>query len=66
MDAIAADYPNVRQALEWLRSNEPPVFAAVVANLRRFWIISAELDEGRRWLDLAIAAAGSPDVRWMS
>jgi len=63
MEAIAGDYPNVRQALQWLRSAEPATFASTVADLRRFWIISGELDEGARWLELAIAAADSPEVR---
>jgi predicted ATPase len=63
MEAIAADYSNIRQALGWLRTTEPPTFVGTVTHLSRFWIISAELDEGRRWLELAVAAADSPDVR---
>jgi hypothetical protein len=53
----------VRQALQWLRTAEPGTFARTIADLRRFWIISRELDEGARWLELGIAAADAPDVR---
>jgi len=63
MEAVAQDYPNVRQALQWLRAAEPATFASTVAHLRRFWNISGQLDEGARWLELAIAAADSPEVR---
>ena len=63
MEAIVKDYANVRQALEWLQTADPAAFASRVADLRRFWIISADLDEGARWLELAVAAADSPEVR---
>jgi predicted ATPase len=63
MEAIAVDYPNVRQALEWLHTTEPSTFARTAADLRRFWIISADLGEGGRWLELAVTAADSTEVR---
>jgi predicted ATPase len=63
MEAVAADYANIRQALGWLRTTDPPTFVDTVAALSRFWIISAELDEGKRWLELAVAGAHSPEIR---
>jgi predicted ATPase len=63
MEAIAADYPNVRQALEWLRTKEPASLSRTIADLCRYWIISSELDEGARWLELAVDHADSPEVR---
>ena len=63
METIARDYPNVRQALQWLRTAEPGTFARTAGNLRRFWIVSGELDDGARWLELATEAADSPEAR---
>lgn len=56
-DTLAADYPNLRAALEWLLDSGAAGDALRLAGaLWWFWSVRGSSEEGRRWLERALAA----------
>jgi predicted ATPase/class 3 adenylate cyclase len=61
---VEVEYDNFRVALPWAAQTEPPLFVQLAGALGWFWLRTARLDEGREYLDAALAAdAGSPRMR---
>src|SRR5205823_14696978 len=46
---------NLRAALEWSSPVYPEMYARLVAALWRFWYVRGYLNEGRRWMEAALA-----------
>jgi hypothetical protein len=58
---VAADYDNLRSALEWARDNdEGEVLLRLAASLAGYWRVRAVYRESRSWLQLALERASSP------
>jgi predicted ATPase len=58
---LAADYDNLRSALEWARDqDEHEVLLRLAAALAGYWHIRALYREARGWLQLALERASSP------
>src|SRR4051794_31648307 len=54
---LAAEYDNLRAALEWAATSElAAVFVSLAADLWRFWLVRGLWSEGRAWLRRALAA----------
>ncbi len=63
---LEADYDNLRAALGWLaHSSEPEAFLRLARSLWRFWLYRGPYNEGRAWLERALACDGetSPKLR---
>jgi predicted ATPase/DNA-binding SARP family transcriptional activator len=63
--AIATLVPeqhNLRGALEWSSAHAPGLLLELAGNLGGFWAVTGALEEGRRWLELALAVP-SPSKR---
>ena len=59
--SLAADYDNVRSALEWARDHdEDEVLLRLAAALVTYWHVRAVYREARSWLQLALERASSP------
>jgi predicted ATPase len=56
LERLHLDLENIRRALTWSFSNSPPLGASFVRALRRFFEIRGYYAEGKRWLEMAIAA----------
>jgi predicted ATPase/DNA-binding CsgD family transcriptional regulator len=55
---IEAELPNLRAALVWFaEQDDAPRLLRLTAALAVFWHLRTHLDEGRRWLERALAAA---------
>jgi predicted ATPase len=58
---VAADYDNLRSALEWARDHdEGEVLLRLAAALAGYWRLRAVYREARSWLQLALERASSP------
>lgn len=57
IEALEADYDNIRSALERAVESEPAVALRMAAGLTPFWKTRGYFREGREWLDGALAAA---------
>jgi predicted ATPase/DNA-binding CsgD family transcriptional regulator len=56
--------PNLRAALEWSLRSDPELALRIAGGLAWFWHTRANLAEGRRWLERALAAVdGDPGLR---
>jgi predicted ATPase/class 3 adenylate cyclase len=63
LNALEADYANVRTALEYLRDRESLLLRCAAA-LWRFWRVRGYLVEGRTWLGIALSTTEAlPDLR---
>ena len=54
---VMAEMPNIREALEYSLATSPTSALQMSSDLRPIWLTAGMLSEGRRWLDLALAAA---------
>jgi tetratricopeptide (TPR) repeat protein len=64
LDRLEREHDNLRAALDWSLANEPEIALRLAAALARFWARRTHLQEGRRWLEKALAQpAVSPSVR---
>ena len=54
------EQPNLRAALDWLMAHEPREGLRMANAMRSFWYGSGFADEGRCWLQAAIAANPEP------
>jgi predicted ATPase/transcriptional regulator with XRE-family HTH domain len=59
---LAADAQNLTAALAWLLDRDLPAAAALVGDLRNFWYAAGRFEEGRRWAEAVLAAAGAPSA----
>jgi non-specific serine/threonine protein kinase len=58
VDRLEAEHPNLRAALGWLAgTNQAEAHLRLVAALGWFWYLADHLQEGRKWLEQALAAA---------
>ena len=63
---LEADHDNLRAALDWLaHRGEPEAFLRLARSLKMLWIFHGPHEEGRAWLEQALARAGeaSPLLR---
>lgn len=58
MVELADARSELRGALAWTVDHEPVLALALAGSLTRFWVACGELDEGRAWLERALAAGG--------
>ena len=55
MNRLDAEEENLRAALRWLFANDYPAAARMCESLARFWYVRGLLEEGRHWLEEALA-----------
>jgi predicted ATPase/DNA-binding SARP family transcriptional activator/Tfp pilus assembly protein PilF len=55
---LESDLDNIRAALRWANSAEPEFMLQIAGLLKLFWRVRGHLDEGRRWLESALAHGG--------
>ncbi len=60
LDRLTVEHENLRVALGWTVDHEPETALGLVGALHWFWYVRGHLNEGRRWLASALAAA--PDA----
>jgi serine/threonine-protein kinase PknK len=53
---LMREMPNIREVLAFKLEDSPPAAVEMMGALRPFWFTRGMLSEGRRWLDLALAA----------
>ena len=66
LNRLEADHDNLRAALDWLaHSGEPEAFLRLARSLSIFWLFRGPYEEGRAWLEQALARDGetSPLLR---
>lgn len=63
---LADDHDNLRSALAWALDHEPETALRMTEALGWFWYLNDRSREGRRWLELALAAAEGPPMARMS
>ena len=61
-ERLRADYPNLRQALEWAAERNDPRLLELATALVTYWSVSPRLAEGRQWLQTAISSAATDDT----
>ena len=61
-ERLRADYPNLRQALEWAAERNDPRLLELTTALVTYWSVSPRLAEGRQWLQTAISSAATGDT----
>jgi predicted ATPase len=71
LDRLETDLDNLRAAMAWfLARDEAEQALRLAVALARFWDYHSRLDEGRRWLETALARASadavSPNLRGMA
>jgi predicted ATPase/DNA-binding CsgD family transcriptional regulator len=59
---LRADYPNLRQALEWATERSGPGFLELATLLVAYWSVSTRLAEAKLWLRAAIDASPAGDM----
>ena len=57
-----ADYPNLRQALEWAAERKDQGFLELATLLVAYWSVSTRLAEAQQWLRAAIDASPAGDM----
>jgi predicted ATPase len=63
LDAIGMERENIRAALEWQRSADPPeAFVRLVAAASSYWLAAGFLTESRPWLEAAIRTDSRPSM----
>jgi non-specific serine/threonine protein kinase len=62
---LAAEQDNLQAALVWSLDHEPETALQMAEALGFFWYLSDRWSEGRRWLELALAAADRPPMARM-
>ncbi len=55
---LDADLDNIRAALRWADQESPELMLELAGLLKLFWRVRGHLDEGRRWLESALAHDG--------
>jgi predicted ATPase/DNA-binding SARP family transcriptional activator/Tfp pilus assembly protein PilF len=55
---LDADLDNIRAALRWADRASPELMLELAGLLKLFWRVRGHLDEGRRWLESALAHEG--------
>jgi non-specific serine/threonine protein kinase len=66
VDRLEPEHPNLRAALDWLIGHGAADSAVRLAGgLMGFWFIQGHLQDGARWLEMALATGdgGDPDAR---
>jgi predicted ATPase/DNA-binding SARP family transcriptional activator len=59
LHVVAREHENVRAALEWsLPESAPALAGRIAASLLRYWQVRGHLNEGRRWVERALASSG--------
>ncbi|MDP9313911.1 MAG: tetratricopeptide repeat protein [Chloroflexota bacterium] len=62
---LETEHDNLRLALQWaLGHRRGEIALRVCAALWRFWWLHGHLDEGRRWLEQALAGDDLPGLAW--
>jgi predicted ATPase/DNA-binding CsgD family transcriptional regulator len=59
LNRLEADHDNLRAALDWLaHRGEPEAFLRLARSLANYWFFRGPYEEGRAWLEQALARAG--------
>jgi predicted ATPase/DNA-binding XRE family transcriptional regulator len=59
---LEGENPNLRAALVWTtQSGKGELAIRIATSLRRFWSVRGHLEEGRRWLEAALASCPAPN-----
>jgi predicted ATPase/DNA-binding CsgD family transcriptional regulator len=59
---LRADYPNLRQALEWAAERQDPRLLELATLLVAYWSVSTRLAEAQQWLRAAIDTSPADDM----
>jgi predicted ATPase/DNA-binding CsgD family transcriptional regulator len=63
LERIRLEHGNLRSALDWSETNIPGEGLRLASILGVYWYVVGQLDEGRRWLEGALAVAGESPER---
>jgi predicted ATPase/DNA-binding CsgD family transcriptional regulator len=63
LEKIRQEHDNLRSALDWSETGAPEDGLRLATGLGAYWYVSGHLDEGRRWLERALAITGESSVR---
>jgi predicted ATPase/DNA-binding CsgD family transcriptional regulator len=61
-ERLRADYPNLRQALEWAAEHQDQRLLELATSLVAYWSVSTRLAEAQKWLRIAISASPAADI----
>jgi predicted ATPase/DNA-binding CsgD family transcriptional regulator len=61
-ERLRAEYPNLRQALEWAAEHKDERLVELAALLVVYWSVSTRLAEAQQWLRTAISASPASDI----
>jgi predicted ATPase/DNA-binding CsgD family transcriptional regulator len=61
-ERLRADYPNLRQALEWAAAHQDQGLLELATLLVAYWSVSTRLAEAQKWLRVAISASPAADI----
>lgn len=56
LDRLEVEHDNLRLALQWALTHNPPLTLALVSALAEFWAMRGHDYEARRWIDQVLAA----------
>jgi predicted ATPase/DNA-binding CsgD family transcriptional regulator len=63
LEKVRLEHDNLRGALDWSEANLPEEGLRLASILGVYWYVVGQLDEGRRWLEGALAVAGESSER---
>jgi predicted ATPase/DNA-binding CsgD family transcriptional regulator len=61
-ERLRAEYPNLRQALEWAAEHKDERLVELATLLVAYWSVSTRLAEAQQWLRTAIGASPASDI----
>ena len=62
LDRLEDEHDNLRAAMQWSLTNDPPLAVRLGVSVRNFWLLHSHLSEGYRWLKAALENGGEPPV----
>ncbi|HUR99530.1 MAG TPA: protein kinase [Pyrinomonadaceae bacterium] len=60
LDRLEDEHDNLRAAMQWSLTNDPPLAVRLAVAVRNFWLLHSHLSEGYKWLKAALERGGEP------
>lgn len=60
LDRMEDEHDNLRAAMQWGLTNDPPMAIGLAVSVRNFWLLHSHLSEGYKWLKAALESGGDP------